>query len=381
MGGSGSSNRKFVVGEEVWSRERLIGRGAFGDVYAVYRECKDGTVKEGEETYFAMKILNKAAVRKEKMLEYTQSELRMLQELHSPFIVNLHMCFQFKDHLALLMDLLGGGELRYHLNQYLGSHHAFGTKQIRFFAAGIMEGLHYIHMKHIVHRDIKPENILLSDNGYPCLTDFNIAVQLKSDTGHYSSRSGTLDYFSPEVLAGKGDYKADYWAMGVVLFEVAMLRRPWRFDASGKLAQAQKKPTEEKYADYAEVLRKGVERMSFDLGADAEAVRPPEQVVQDFLRALLEWDPDKRLKTYDEVRAHPLFEGFDWDALTSLKMRAPFVPSSKANVSGDLVTMDFADDLRFEELSEADPDFDGMVWSRMGTPVTSRPFRKNFQRK
>lgn len=80
----------------------------------------------------------------------------------------MHFAFQDYDNLYLIMDLLNGGDLRYHISRYK----KFSEKQtsikiykLEFFVACIVQGLEYIHANHIIHRDIKPENLVLDDMG------------------------------------------------------------------------------------------------------------------------------------------------------------------------------------------------------------------------
>lgn len=73
------------------------------------------------------------------------------------------------------MDLLNGGDLRYHICK----HRRFTEEQTRkyiylfnnfiigFFIACLVAGLEYIHNKNIIHRDIKPENLVLDEEGNP----------------------------------------------------------------------------------------------------------------------------------------------------------------------------------------------------------------------
>ena len=64
----------------------------------------------------------------------------------------MHCAFQDKDYLYLIMDLLTGGDLRYHICH----KRQFNEDQSRFFSSCILLGLEYIHMNNIIHRDIKP---------------------------------------------------------------------------------------------------------------------------------------------------------------------------------------------------------------------------------
>ena len=85
----------------------------------------------------------------------------MLKRLKHKFIVNMRQAFQDREALYLLMDLMPGGDLRYHICK----KHRFNEQQTRFFAACIFLGLEYMHDQKIVHRDIKPENIVFDSNG------------------------------------------------------------------------------------------------------------------------------------------------------------------------------------------------------------------------
>ena len=69
------------------------------------------------------------------------------------------------------MDLLTGGDLRYHICRY----RKFDESTTRFFVACLVAGLEYCHEKQIIHRDIKPENLVIDDEGYLRITDFGIA--------------------------------------------------------------------------------------------------------------------------------------------------------------------------------------------------------------
>ena len=69
--------------------------------------------------------------------------------------------FQDREHLYLVMDLLQGADLRYHISRL----RRFTEEQTKFFVACILVGLEYFHINGILHRDIKPENIVLQKNG------------------------------------------------------------------------------------------------------------------------------------------------------------------------------------------------------------------------
>jgi serum/glucocorticoid-regulated kinase 2 len=90
-----------------------VGRGGFGKVWRVSTRRIAGE----EVTEFALKEMSKARVMHKKSIESVMDELKLLQIIKSKFIVNAHYAFQDSDNLYLVLDLLLGGDLRYHLNK------------------------------------------------------------------------------------------------------------------------------------------------------------------------------------------------------------------------------------------------------------------------
>ena len=96
-----------------------------------------------------------------------------LSNLRNQFIINMICSFQDSDNLYLCLELMKGGDLRYHLMNY---SHTFSESQLKFLLTNLIMGLEYIHSQNIIHRDLKPENILFDNNGYAYITDFNISI-------------------------------------------------------------------------------------------------------------------------------------------------------------------------------------------------------------
>jgi serine/threonine protein kinase len=140
----------------------------------------------------------------------------------------MHFAFQDFENLYLVMDLLTGGDLRYHLSKIRKFTEEQTSKPINleFFVACIITGLEYVHNNKILHRDIKPENLVLDENGYVRITDFGVAKWYIKDNAHESS--GTPGYMAPEVLANQNhSYCVDYYAIGVIVYEFMFGRRPY----------------------------------------------------------------------------------------------------------------------------------------------------------
>jgi serine/threonine protein kinase len=78
----------------------------------------------------------------------------------------------------------------------------------------------YLHMKGIVHRDLKLENILVDEDGYIKIIDYGLAKMLGDDE-EASSFCGTPEYLAPEMVSQSGhDKGVDWWALGVLIYEM-----------------------------------------------------------------------------------------------------------------------------------------------------------------
>jgi serine/threonine kinase 32 len=124
-----------------------------------------------------------------------------------------------------VLDLLQGGDLRYHISKY----RRFTEEQTRFFIACIVHSLDYIHTKYVIHRDIKPENLVFDERGYLRVTDFGIARIWNPDNA--KETSGTPGYMAPEVMCRSNHGVAvDYFAVGVIGYECMMGRVSYSSD-------------------------------------------------------------------------------------------------------------------------------------------------------
>lgn len=102
-------------------------------------------------------------------------------------------------------------------------------------AIQLLSALTYAHAQKVVHRDIKPSNVFLTgqsiDHTNVLVGDFGIAKNLLSSAQHMLTRIGTPLYLSPEIVSCKPyTAKTDIFSLGVTLYELVALRRP--FEAS-----------------------------------------------------------------------------------------------------------------------------------------------------
>ncbi|ORZ12965.1 kinase-like domain-containing protein [Lobosporangium transversale] len=268
---------------------RSVGKGAFGKVRVVQH-------KRTKEIY-ALKYINKTKCIRMRAIENIIQERRLLEEVEFPLICNLRYAFQDDENLFMVLDLMLGGDLRFHLER------AGPMKEevVRFYVAELALALDALHSRRIIHRDLKPDNVLLDEHGHAHLTDFNIAVYY-SPAKPLLSIAGSMAYMAPEVLLRKGYFESvDWWSLGVVMFELLFGKRPFRGKSN-------------------DLLKNSI-------------LRDPLPFPENAREILCERDIKKRLGCTPDglngFKKHPWFEGIEWDKLVTKEATPPFQPDSK----------------------------------------------------
>ena len=156
-------------------------------------------------------------------------------DLASKHIVNVHYAWHDAKNMYLVIDLLSGGDFRYHLAKEC----SFQPECTMFFMANIAIALDAAHKKNIIHRDLKPENLVFGHDGYVNLTDFGISEISDPDESNHNIVSGTPGYMAPEVMQNRQhDTKADYFALGVIGYECMTSKRPYKGKIKNKIRDA-----------------------------------------------------------------------------------------------------------------------------------------------
>ena len=310
---AGSKEIPENITRNLFEFKYIIGKGGFGKVWKVQ-------VKKTKQK-FAMKEMCKLRIVTKRSVHSVLNEKKLLSVLKHPFIVNMQYAFQDRENLFLVMDLMTGGDLRYHL----GNMRFFDEEQTRFFVACIVTGLEYLHINHIIHRDIKPENLVLDNKGYLRITDFGIARVLSSDNSR--DTSGTPGYMAPEVMCRQNHgIGVDYFALGVLVYEFMTGRRPWRGRNRKEIKDS--------------ILGRQVQLKRSDIpeGWSIEAA--------DFVNKLLQRKPQNRLGFNGalEVKNHAWLADFPWKRLFEKALEAPYKPSEDENFEVK-ANADWKDDL------------------------------------
>jgi len=230
----------LAVGTRLGAYEVLgpLGAGGMGEVYKARDAKLDRDV--------AIKVLPTHLASDPTALARFEREAKAVAALSHPNILAIHDFGQQNSGAGpaiayAVMELLDGGTLRDRL-----ARGALPLRKVLQIGADIADGLAAAHQKGIVHRDLKPENRFVTPDGRVKILDFGLARQVERD-GAVDGETldgrkvlaktepgmvmGTVGYMSPEQASGAtADHRADIFALGCVLDEMAAGRRAFQRD-------------------------------------------------------------------------------------------------------------------------------------------------------
>ncbi|KAG0053495.1 Serine/threonine kinase [Gryganskiella cystojenkinii] len=292
--GGGHPPRK--VGLDDFNFLAVLGKGNFGKVMLAEDRMTKGL--------YAIKVLKKEFIIEHDEVASTRSEKRVFQTANKerhPFLVGLHSCFQTETRIYFVMDYVSGGDLMLHIQR-----EQFSERQAKFYACQVLLALEYFHKNNIIYRDLKLDNILLALDGHIKIADYGLC---KEDMYYGSTTNtfcGTPEFMAPEILSEQKYGRAvDWWAFGVLIYEMLLGQSPFRGDDEDEIFEA--------------ILE---DEILYPINMSRDSVS--------ILQKLLTRDPEKRLgsgKTdAEEIKRHPFFKGVNWQDILDKKVPPPFFP-------------------------------------------------------
>jgi CRP-like cAMP-binding protein len=280
----------------------VLGAGTFGRVSLVQEKGKKDHV-------YALKALIKSEIVLHKQEANVIQEKNVMLHSNHPFILRLYATFKDQARLYMLLEFVQGGEL--FTVVHTATSDGVPASQAKFYGAGVLLGLCYLHSKDIAYRDMKPENCLIDADGYPKVVDFGFAKVIKNTKTF--TLCGTPEYLAPEIVLGRGHDKAvDYWAFGILVYEMIAGYSPF---------------SDPENMDQVVICRNIVNgRLMFPRNFDPDC--------KEMIKLLLNRDPSSRLGNlrggYDEVKSCRWFSNFDFDAMMKKTLKAPWKPAVKS---------------------------------------------------
>ncbi|NWX48313.1 NEK10 kinase, partial [Steatornis caripensis] len=205
-----------------------LGSGAFGIVYKV-RKHNGQNLLAMKEVKLHNPAFGKDKKDRDRSVKDIVSELTIIKEqLYHPNVVRYYRTFLENDRLYIVMELIEGVPLGEHFHSLKEKQQQFTEERIWHIFIQLCLALRYLHKeKRIVHRDLTPNNVMLGDKDKVTITDFGLAKQ-KQENSKLASVVGTILYSCPEVVKSEpyGE-KADVWAAGCILYQMATLNPPF----------------------------------------------------------------------------------------------------------------------------------------------------------
>ncbi|MFT5142242.1 MAG: serine/threonine protein kinase [Rhodothermales bacterium] len=220
---SGVSHEQLVmeleIGQEAggFQIEEVLGRGGMG---VVYRAQDIALARD-----VALKVIKPELAEDDQFVRRFQTEARVLAKLNSPYIVGVHALKQTESGLFIVMEYVEGGDLSDVL-----TGQPLPLERTLDIVKQLLKAIRRAHEAGVIHRDIKPQNIMVASTGEVKVTDFGLAKLRHADMASTMTQGvvGTLYYMSPEQIRGEElDGRTDLWAIGVVLFEMLVGKRPF----------------------------------------------------------------------------------------------------------------------------------------------------------
>ncbi|KAL1492087.1 hypothetical protein ABEB36_012581 [Hypothenemus hampei] len=326
---------------------RVLGKGGFGEVCA----CQ---VRATGKMY-ACKKLEKKRIKKRKGEAMVLIEKQILEKINSRFVVNLTYAYETKDALCLVLTIMSGGDLKFHIYN-MGGDPGLDINRTRFYAAEVVCGIEHLHKQGIVYRDCKPENILLDDNGHVRISDLGLAIVLPEGES-VRGRVGTVGYMAPEVIDNERySFSPDWFSFGCLVYEMIEGQAPFR------------------------ARREKVKREEVDRRVKSEQERYSNKFSEDsksFCQQLLVKNPTDRLGGKADrqgaslVKQHPFFQTINWRRLEAGIVDPPFVPDPHAVYAKDVLDIEQFSTVKGVNIDESDATF----YAKFNTGCVSIPWQ------
>ncbi len=292
----------------------IVGEGAYGIVY----KCRNKYTNE------IVAIKKFKEIHDDIVKKTMKRELKVLQKLKHENIVEFKEAFKNKSKLYLVFEYVEKNLLEV-LEQY---PNGLDQKIIKILIFQLCKAVNYLHKNNIIHRDIKPENLLISKDFKLKVCDFGFARNFSCNSSSYNLNNNSENdlklteyvatrwYRAPELLIDNGKYgpEVDYWAIGCLMGE--LIDGNPLFPGENELDQIHciqkilgnfNKKLNDTFYQNPIFYGKSLLNVSKPQTLEKRYLGKMSKIGIDFLKGLLEIDPNKRLKS-EMLFNHPYFK-------------------------------------------------------------------------
>lgn len=250
---------------------RKLGEGGMGVVYLAEQQPVGRHV--------VVKLIHRHLLNDPEVVGRFEREMHVTARIEHPNTVRVYDCGQENGQPFLVTEYVPGEDLATLLNR----EGRLASDRLALIAEQIARGLRAAHAAGIVHRDLKPANVMiqtsLGERDRVTVLDFGIAKPL-GEHGHLKTGAGLLigtpTYMSPEQCAGTNvDARSDLYALGLLMFEMAVGRPPFTQEAATALLVAHISTPPPRVAEVAPALPQPLQQLIDGLLEKLPDQRPP----------------------------------------------------------------------------------------------------------
>ena len=215
-----------------------IGEGGMAWVYRAVSH--NGSPDQPDGRVVALKMLPHSLVTRPGFLEQFRQEAAVMTGLRHENIVSLYETIEIYGTMFLVLEYVQGCSLR----EQVDRRGKFQPDDVRNIACSMTQALRAAHARGVIHRDVKPDNIMAREDGVMKLMDFGIAVPVSGPTVDLGGVAISPRYGAPEIFSGeRGEPAADFYNLGVMLYELLAGRSPFTADTYEEWATAHQTAT------------------------------------------------------------------------------------------------------------------------------------------
>lgn len=187
-------------------------------------------------------------------------------------------------------------------------HHSLTLPRFhRYYACEVLLALEYFHSQNIIYRDLKLDNIMLGLDGHIKIADYGLCKESMGYGQVTGTFCGTPEFMAPEILLeqkyGRG---VDWWAYGVLIYEMLLGQSPFRGEDEDEIFDA--------------ILE---DEILYPINMSRDSVG--------ICQRLLTRDPERRLgsgpQDAGDIKQHAFFRGVNWDDMLAKRVPPPFYPT------------------------------------------------------